>query len=156
MSSSSSAIPAEITSSPLRRPHALHAGGGAAHRPHVLLVEADRLALARDEDDVVVARRVEHVDERVLVAKLDRDDPVGLERSVVLLEARLLDHPVARCEDEVLRLLEVARRDHGPHLLALGEREQVDDRAALRLARAERELVHLQPVDLPTVVKKSR
>ncbi len=29
------------------------------------------------------------------------------------------------------------------------EREQIDDRAALGLARAERQLVHLQPVDLP-------
>ena len=35
------------------------------------------------------------------------------------------------------------------HLLVLAERQEVDDRAALRLARAERQLVHLQPVDLP-------
>ena len=38
--------------------------------------------------------------------------------------------------------------DHRAHLLVLAERQQVDDRAALRLARAERQLVHLQPVDL--------
>ena len=37
------------------------------------------------------------------------------------------------------------------HGLVLAERQQVDDRAALRLARAERQLVHLQPVDLADV-----
>jgi hypothetical protein len=35
--------------------------------------------------------------------------------------------------------------------LALAERQQVHDRAALRLARAQRKLVHLQPVHLPDV-----
>ena len=44
--------------------------------------------------------------------------------------------------------VEVARLDHGAHLLALPEGEQVHERAALRLARAERQLVHLEPVDL--------
>ena len=37
------------------------------------------------------------------------------------------------------------------HRLVLAERQQVDDRAALRLARAERQLVHLQAVDLADV-----
>ena len=50
--------------------------------------------------------------------------------------------------EQVLGLLEVARLDDGAHLLVLAERQQVDDRAALRLARAERQLVHLEPVDL--------
>ena len=57
--------------------------------------------------------------------------------------------PLARREDEVLGLLEVPGRDDGSDVLVLPEREEVHDRAALRLARAERELVHLQPVDLP-------
>ena len=92
--------------------------------------------------------RVAHGDELVALAHLDRDDPVGLERRVVRGELRLLDDAVLRREDEVLGLLEVARLDHGAHLLVLAERQQVDDRAALRLARAERQLVHLQPVDL--------
>ena len=90
-------------------------------------------------------------DELVVVAHLDRDDPVGLERGVVRGKLRLLDDPVLRREHEVLRLLEVARLDHGAHLLVLAEREQVLDRPPLRLARAERELVHLQPVDLADV-----
>src|SRR5918911_1076938 len=82
------------------------------------------------------------------VARVDRDDPVRLERRVVLGEARLLDDPLLRREDQVLRLLEVPRLDDRAHLLVLPEREQVDDRASLRLARPERQLVHLQPVDL--------
>src|SRR2546421_33052 len=86
----------------------------------------DAMALARDEHDVVAARRVEHVDESVAVPELDGDDPVGLERRVVLLEARLLDHPVPGCEDEVLRLLELTGRDHRADLLVLRERQEVD------------------------------
>src|SRR5258707_121603 len=82
------------------------------------------------------------------VAHLDRDDPVGLEVRVVRLELGLLDDPVLRRKDEVLGLLELAGLNDGAHLLVLAERQQVDDRAALRLARAERKLVHLEPVDL--------
>ena len=41
-----------------------------------------------------------------------------------------------------------ARLDDRAHGLALPERQEIDDRAALRLARAERQLVHLQAVDL--------
>ena len=63
-------------------------------------------------------------------------------------ELRLLDDAVLGRAEQVLGLVEVARLDHGAHLLALAERQQVDDRAALRLARAERQLVHLEPVDL--------
>src|ERR1051325_11353897 len=133
----------------LAEAHALHARGRAAHRPNLGLVEADRLALARDEHDVVRPARVEHVDKRVVLAQLDRDDPVRLQRRVVVLELRLLDDPLLRREDEVLRLLVISRRDHRAYLLALGERQQVDDRAALRLARPERQLVNLEAVDLP-------
>ena len=44
-------------------------------------------------------------------------------------------------EHEVLGVLEVARLDDGADLLVLPERQQVHDRAALRLARPERQLV---------------
>ena len=47
--------------------------------------------------------------------------------------------------------LEVAGLHDGAHLLVLPEREEVDDRAALRLAGAERQLVHLEAVDLADV-----
>src|SRR5581483_6481690 len=45
----------------------------AAHRPGVCLVEADRLALLRDHEDVVATGRVADADELVAVAHLDRD-----------------------------------------------------------------------------------
>ena len=92
-----------------------------------------------------------HADELVALAHLDRDDPVGLQRRVVRPELRLLDDAVLRAEHEVLRLAEIARLHDRAHRLALPERQQVDDRATLRLARAERQLVHLQPVDLAHV-----
>jgi hypothetical protein len=91
---------------------------------------------------------VANADEFVAVAHLDRDDPVGLEIRVVGLELRLLHDTVLRRKHEVLGLLELPRLDDGAHLLALPERQQVDDRATLGLARAERQLVHLQPIHL--------
>ena len=45
-----------------------------------------------------------HGDELVVVADVDRDDAVGLDRRVVGLELGLLDHAVAGREDEVLAL----------------------------------------------------
>ena len=111
-------------------------------------MEADRLAHPRDHQHVVAVAREPHADELVVVAELDRDDPVGLERRVVRGELGLLDHPLPRREHEVLRLREVARGDDRLHVLVLPEREQVDDRAPLRLAGAERKLVHLEPVHL--------
>ena len=77
--------------------------------------------------------------------------PSALSGVLYAFELGLLDDAVLRAEDEVLRLVEVARLDDGAHGLALAERQQVDDRAALRLARPERQLVHLQPVDLADV-----
>ena len=131
------------------QPHALDARRGAAHRrarpsrgtgsPGP---SAETMSTSSDPSDEP------HADQLVVLAHLDRDDPVRLERRVVGGELRLLDHALPRREDEVLRLLEVARRDHGAHVLVLPEGEQVHDRAALRLARPERQLVHLQPVDL--------
>ena len=128
--------------------HAGDTGRVAAHRTHLLAVEANRLAHPRHHQHVVAFAREPHADELVVLAELDRDDPVGLERRVVRGELRLLDHPLPRREHEVLRLREVARGDDRLHVLVLPERQQVHDRSALRLPRAERELVHLEPVHL--------
>ena len=111
-------------------------------------MEANRLALARDEQDVLVAGRVKDADELVVLTEPDRNDPFALERRVVLLEARLLHDAVLRREHEVLRLVEVAGRDDGADLLTLSKRQQVHRGTTLRLARAERQLVHLEPVHL--------
>ncbi len=116
-----------------------------------MLVEADRLAELRDHEDVVVARGVAHADELVALAHLDRDDPVRLQRRVVRGELRLLHDAVLRAEDEVLRFAEVARLHDRTHGFVLPERQRVDDRAALRLTGAERQLVHLQAIDLADV-----
>src|SRR5581483_6844584 len=129
--------------------HALHAGRVPPHCAHVGFGEADRLPELGHDQHVVLAARVTDADELVALAHLDRDDPVGAQVRVVGLQLGLLDHAVLRGEQQVLRLLEVARLDDRAHRFALAERQQVDDRAALRLARAERQLVHLEPVDLP-------
>ena len=68
-----------------------HAAGVAAHRARVVLVEADGQAGARDHDDVVARVDAAHGDELVVVADLDRDDAVGLDRRVVGEELGLLD-----------------------------------------------------------------
>src|SRR5215211_894041 len=48
--------------------HALHAGRVASHRARLALVEPGRHALARDEQDVVVARRLDDADELIVLA----------------------------------------------------------------------------------------
>ena len=75
----------------------LHAGdarGGTAHGAHVALVESDGLAETGHHQDVVVAVGEANADQLVALAHLESDDPVGLQRSVVLKERSLLDlHP---------------------------------------------------------------
>ena len=51
--------------------HAAHAGGVAAHRPHVLLVEADRLAAAGEQHDLALAVGERDADQAVVVAQVD-------------------------------------------------------------------------------------
>ena len=131
--------------------HAAHAARVAAHRPRLRLVEASRLTGVRDHDDVVVAVGAAHGDELVVVADVDRDDAVGLDRRVVGQELRLLDLTLAGGEHEVLALGEVTRRQHRADELALAERQHVDERTTLRGTRRLRQFVHLLPVDLAAV-----
>ena len=104
-----------------------------------------------DEQDVVVARGEPHLDQLVAVADLDRDDPVGADRRVVGEELGFLDQALGGGEGEVLVLVEVAGRDHRRHLLAVAQRQHVDQRAAFRGPRALGQLVDLEPVDLAAV-----
>ena len=55
-------------------------------------------ALARDEQKVVAAARVCHLDQFITLAHLDGDDPIGLEIRVVGLQSGLLDDAVPRSE----------------------------------------------------------
>src|SRR6185436_10164862 len=121
---------------------AAHAGGGAAHRAHVLLREPDRLARAREQHDVLIAGRDAGADEAIVVAQLDGDDAaraLARERG----ERRLLDGAVLRREEHELVFLERLDRQHRRDALAFLERQQVHDRSAARAGRRLRHLVHL-------------
>ena len=131
--------------------HPLDAGGVATHRAHRLLREARGVARLRDQQQVVVARGQPHLDQLVAVTDLDRDDPVGPDRRVVGGELGLLDLSLGGREDQVLALAEVAGGLHRHHPLAVAQRQHVDQGPALRGARALRQLVDLQPVDLAAV-----
>ena len=52
-----STISMPTTRSPALQPDAADAAGGAAHRPDVVLVEADRLALRGGQEDAAACRR---------------------------------------------------------------------------------------------------
>ena len=60
-------------------------------------------------------------------------------------ERRLLDGAVARREEHVLVVGELAHRLHGVDALVFLERQQVHDRLAARTAARIRQLVHLEP-----------
>src|SRR5690606_12268469 len=77
--------------------HAAYAGRAAAHRAYVVLAEADRHAVATDHEDVVAAAGLDHLDQLVAVAQVDRDQSVAPAR-VVLVERRLLDGALLRGE----------------------------------------------------------
>ena len=122
-----------------------------AHRARLGLGEADREALLGDHEDLLAGVDAAHGDELVVVADVDRDDAVGLDRRVVGAELGLLDRAVLRREHEVLGLGEVARGEHGLDALALAQRQDVHERAALRRARRLGQLVDLRAVHLAAV-----
>ena len=129
--------------------HARDAGRRPAHRPQLGVVgaEADRLALAGDQQDVVVGLDQLGADQLVVVlAEVDRDD-AGLARAVVVAEAGLLDQAVAGGEHEVGSLLVVADRQHLRDVLVGLERQQAGDVAALGVALGLGQVVGLGAVD---------
>ena len=72
-----------MTSSPLRSFMPADAACRAPIGARLLLVETDRLARVDDQEKIVSTGRERTPDELVVVAQLDRDDPVRLERRVV-------------------------------------------------------------------------
>ncbi len=134
----------------------LHAGdarGGTSQGPHGLVArrEADRLALARDEDEVVgrvdEARRDELVRVAVgVLAQVDRDDTAAAVR-VVLGQPGLLHGPAAGREHEVVRDVVVAHVEDLRDLLPGLEGQEVGDVLALRVTAALGQLVGLGAVD---------
>ena len=107
-----------------------HAGGRAAHRADLVLVEADRHAPAGDHEDVVAAAGLDDPHELVAVAQVDGDQAVAATR-VVGVERRLLHRPLAGGEEQVALAGEVAGVDDRLDRLAGLQRQQVDDRHAL-------------------------
>ena len=91
---SSSATSIAITLWPSLERHAAHAARRAAHRPHVLLVEAHRLAAVGEQHHVVHAVGERGADQVVARIEVDRDD-AGLARVAELVEAVFLTMPCA-------------------------------------------------------------
>lgn len=98
----------------------------------VFLLEADRVALARRDQEVLIAGRRLHRDEVVVVADVDGLD-AGLAR-IRVKQKHVSDCALipARHEDELARVVEFIDCDDGLDLLILLEVfEQVDDQASL-------------------------
>src|SRR5581483_1744672 len=55
----------------------LHAGGAAPHRTHIRLVEADRTAVVRADENLAVAVGQTNRVEVVALVDVDRDDAAG-------------------------------------------------------------------------------
>ena len=111
--------------------HAPDAHCRPAHGAHVGLSEADAVAFAGRHDELIRAACEHRLDEFVVVVELNGYLAVALD-GIELLERRLFDEPVARCEHEELALSLVGERKHRLHLFAGGELQQVDDRSAAR------------------------
>src|SRR5699024_1532909 len=132
--------------------HTGDASGDPAQRSDRLVIgsEADRHALARDHQQVIIGAddpgRDELVGLPLVLAQVDGDDTAGAIR-VVFAQAGLLHHTGAGGEDEELRFLVVADGQHLRDRLAGLECEQVRHVLTLRIARALRQLVGLGAVD---------
>ena len=130
--------------------HASDTAGGSTHRSDVVLVETDRHAVATHHEDVVASAGLDHTDEFVAVAKVDRDEAVATAR-VVGIEGGLLDGAIPRGEEQEALAGEVTGVDDRLDLLVGLQRQQVDDRHALGRALAFGNLERPQTVDLAAV-----
>ncbi|ABA48200.1 val start codon [Burkholderia pseudomallei 1710b] len=130
--------------------HPAHAARLAAHRPHVVLVETHRLAGVGEQHHVVRAVGDRRADQVIAVVEANRDDAL-LHRAAERFERRLLDRAQSRRHEHVLVGREFLHGQHDIDLLAVLQREHVDDRTAARVARALRHLVHLDPVHAAAV-----
>ena len=131
--------------------HAVDPGRRPPHRPQLGVVgaEPDRLALAGEQQDVVVGVDQLGTDQLVVVlAEVDRDH-AGLAGAVVVAQPGLLDQTVAGREHEVRRLLVVADRQHLRDVLVGLEAEQPGHVAALGVAGRLGQVVGLGAVDPP-------
>ena len=122
----------------------------ATHRAHVVLVEADRHALAADHEDVVAAAGLDDLDQLVAVVQVDGDEAVAAAR-VVGVERRLLDRALLVAKNRK-RSPAKSRVSMIAWIFSPGlQRQQVDDRHALGRALALGDLERPQAVDLAAV-----
>src|SRR3954471_17681087 len=128
----------------------LHPGGGPAHFPHVPVVEPDAHPLTGGEHDVAVRVAHLYVDQLVPVLDVDGADPVGAHVAVGR-EQGLLHRALAGSEDETAVVGELPHRHQRRDLLALLDGDAVDHWLAPGRAPGLRDLVHLEPVELPLV-----
>ena len=135
---------------PLAELHAAHAARRTPHRAHVLLVEPGRLARVGDEDDVVAAAGDLGTDQEITLVEDDGDD-AGLARVGEVGQGRLLDRALGGGHEHVAVVGKFLDRQDGVDLLALLEREEIDDRLAAALPPALRRFVHLEPVHAAAV-----
>src|SRR2546422_318473 len=128
--------------------HAPHAVVVAAHRPGLVLLEADRLAVARGGDRLARAVRQANADHLVALLERDGDDARG-PGARVLHEIRLLDQAATRREEHVAPFLELAHGQEGRELLLRLQAEHVRDAPPAPRAAGRGDLVDLQPDPLP-------
>src|SRR5215217_5738693 len=130
---------------------ALDPAGGAPHGPRFGLLEADALAVAAYDHDLVAFGGVADGDQLVVIGEVDGDDPIAFQGRVVLQELRLLDDAVPGSKQQVLRLVELLGRQDRGDVLALRERQQVGDVTALRRPSHPRKLVDLEAIHFALV-----
>src|SRR5690606_13142711 len=119
----------------------------ASHRAHVVLVEADRLATARAQDDLLRAISDVGGDEAIVWIELDRDD-AGLTRPRERIERSLLHRSRRGRHEHELVLFELVDGQHGIDTLAFLQRQEVYDRLATRATACLRQLIDLEPIEL--------
>ena len=127
--------------------HAPHTAGRPAHRTHVFLFEAHRLARIGEQHHVVFSVGDCGPDQIILRVKLDGDD-AGRALVGERTERRLLDGSHCRGEKHIMRVVVVLDRQYRIDLFVFRQRKQVDDGFAATGSRALRHLVDLEPVDL--------
>ena len=130
--------------------NAAYADRGPPHRAHVARLEADRHALLRAEQEILLVRRQTGGDDLVAVGDARADD-AGRSRPGVFGERCLLHRAPARASDDEEPFGELPHGQDGGGLFVLGHLHDVDHRLAAGGTAAERKGVNLHPVDLAQV-----
>ncbi len=130
--------------------HAAHAAGVTAHAAHVVFVETNRFAAVRKQHHVVLAIGERRANQVVTVVEVDCDD-AGFLRTAEVFKRRLLHGAHAGTHKDELVRVEVFGRHDRRNLLAILQREQIDDRLAARIAAAFRHLVNLEPINATSI-----